>query len=204
MNPDIEIRRLLDVLPASGRMFTKITSKPQQSKVIDAPFPVPWQKPQRPIYVNFDLWRQLPQGQRDLVMLRTASYLTNVTWFKLNIYQGGALIGLVGMTAELLQGDLVGVLVATGLTTIAVNRVWRENRSVQRDIDADEEAIKVALRRGYTEADAAKQLLNGIESVANLEGRSVLNFTELIRFQHLKSLANLSPVGIPDSVKMYE
>ena len=41
MEPNIEIRRLLDVMPASGRMMTKIVSKPEQKQVIDAAFPLP-------------------------------------------------------------------------------------------------------------------------------------------------------------------
>ncbi len=204
MNPDVEMRRLLDVMPASGRMLTKIISNPQQSKVIDAPFPVPWKRNNRPIYLNFSLWSRLPQGQRDLAILRVSCLLTNVTWFKLDPYQGATLIGLVGLTAEFLQGDAVGAVVAIGLTAIAANRVWRNNRSVQRELDADESALKVALRRGYTEVEAARNLLESIEAIARLEGRSVLSFAELIRSQHLRVFAKLSPVDVPQTVKQYE
>ena len=56
MEPTTEIRRLLDVMPASGRMMTKIVSKPEQAKVIDSPFPLPWNQ-ERPLFINFDLWR---------------------------------------------------------------------------------------------------------------------------------------------------
>jgi hypothetical protein len=38
MESNIEIRRLLDVMPASGRMMTKIVSKPEQQQVIDTAF----------------------------------------------------------------------------------------------------------------------------------------------------------------------
>ncbi len=55
MEPKVEIRRLLDIMPASSRMTTKIVSKAEQSKVIDASFPLPWHR-ERPIYINFDLW----------------------------------------------------------------------------------------------------------------------------------------------------
>lgn len=37
MEPTPEIRRLFDIMPASGRIMTKILSKPQQAKVIDVP-----------------------------------------------------------------------------------------------------------------------------------------------------------------------
>jgi len=200
MSIESEIGRLLDVMPASGRMLTKIITKPQQSKVIDLPFPMPWKRDSRPIYINFDLWRRLSRNQRDLLILRATSVLIGVKWFKPDIYQGIALAGLAGLTIELIQGDAVGIVVATGLSAIAANQIWRSNRSVQRELDADDAAMKVALRRGYSEVEAAQSLLGAIEAVAEIEGRP-LNFAELIRCQNLRAIANLSPVSVPETVK---
>ena len=201
MNLESEIRRLLDVMPASGRMLTKIVSKSQQSRVIDAPFPMPWNWDSRPIYINFDLWRRLSRPQQDLLILRAVSSLQGIKWFKPDLYQGVALVGLLGLTVELLQGDAIGTIATGGLSAIAASQIWRSNRSVQRQLDADEAAIKVALRRGYTEAEAAAHLLSAIETAAQLEGRPSLNFTELIRSQNLRAIAHLSPVGVPESIK---
>ena len=201
MNLESEIRRLLDVMPASGRMLTKIVSKSQQSRVIDAPFPMPWNWDSRPIYINFDLWRRLSRPQQDLLILRAVSSLQGIKWFKPDLYQGVALVGLLGLTVELLQGDAIGTIATGGLSAIAASQIWRSNRSAQRQLDADEAAIKVALRRGYTEAEAAAHLLSAIETAAQLEGRPSLNFTELIRCQNLRAIAHLSPVGVPESIK---
>ena len=201
MNLESEIRRLLDVMPASGRMLTKIVSKSQQSRVIDVPFPMPWNWDSRPIYINFDLWRRLSRPQQDLLILRAVSSLQGIKWFKPDLYQGVALVGLLGLTVELLQGDAIGTIATGGLSAIAASQIWRSNRSVQRQLDADEAAIKVALRRGYTEAEAAAHLLSAIETAAQLEGRPSLNFTELIRCQNLRAIAHLSPVGVPESIK---
>ena len=201
MNLDSEISRLLDLMPATGRMLTKIVSRPQQSKVIDTPFPMPWERGLRPIFINFDLWKQLSRPERDLTLLRGVSVLTGVRWFKPDIYQGITLAGLVGLTAQIVQGDAVGIVVAGALTAIAGNRVWRTNRTLEREITADEEAIKVAIRRGYTQTEASRQLLNAIETIAKIEGRQSLSFTELIRSQNLKTMGNLSPVGVPDIVR---
>ena len=201
MNLDSEISRLLDLMPATGRMLTKIVSRPQQSKVIDTPFPMPWERGLRPIFINFDLWKQLSRPERDLTLLRGVSVLTGVRWFKPDIYQGITLAGLVGLTTEIVQGDAVGIVVAGALTAIAGNRVWRTNRTLEREITADEEAIKVAIRRGYTQTEASRQLLNAIETIAKIEGRQSLSFTELIRSQNLKTMGNLSPVGVPDMVR---
>ncbi|MEY3825845.1 MAG: hypothetical protein RLZZ148_658 [Cyanobacteriota bacterium] len=201
MNLDSEISRLLDLMPATGRMLTKIVSRPQQSKVIDTPFPMPWERGLRPVFINFDLWKQLSRPERDLTLLRGVSVLTGVRWFKPDIYQGITLAGLVGLTTEIVQGDAVGIVVAGALTAIAGNRVWRTNRTLEREITADEEAIKVAIRRGYTQTEASRQLLNAIETIAKIEGRQSLSFTELIRSQNLKTMGNLSPVGVPDIVR---
>ena len=200
MNPEPEIRRLIELMPASGRMLTKIVSKPQQNAVIESPLPQPWLR-ERPIYINFDLWRRLPRPQRDLLLLRTVCWLIGVKWFKPELYQGFILAGLLGGILELAQGDAVGVVVATGLSAIAGTQIWRSTRSSQTELDADEKAIAVAIRRGYTETEAAQHLLAAIEAVGQIEGRSGLNFTELIRSQNLRAIAGLSSVGVPDTVK---
>jgi Protein of unknown function (DUF3318) len=198
MEPNVEIRRLLDVMPASGRMNTKIISKPEQSKLIDAAFPLPW-KQERPIYINFDLWRRLTKPQRDLLLLRTISWLSGVRWFKPDIYQGVVVAGILGGFVEILQGDAIGVVVSGGLSAIALTRIWRTNNSQESEIDADIAAIKVALRRGYSETEAAEHLLSAIETAAKIQGRSGLDFNELIRCQNLRAIAGFSQVGIPKS-----
>ncbi|QLE40975.1 DUF3318 domain-containing protein [Nostoc sp. C052] len=198
MEPNVEIRRLLDVMPASGRMTTKLVSKPEQAKVIDASFPQPWNQA-RPIYINFDLWRRLTKPQRDLLLLQMVSWLTGVKWFKPDIYQGAVLVGLLGGFLEAAQSDVVGVAVAGGLSAIAAFRIWRTNKSQESELNADAAAIKIAQRRGYSEAEAAQHLLSAIEAVAKIEGRASFNFTELIRCQNLRAIAGLSPVGIPES-----
>lgn len=198
MEPNVEIRRLLDVMPASGRMTTKLVSKPEQKKVMDAAFPLPWNG-ERPIYINFDLWRRLTKPQRDLLLLQMVSWLTGVQWFKPDVYQGVVLAGLVGGLVESTQADVVGVAIALGLSAIATSRIWRTHKSPESELNADAAAIRIAQRRGYSETEAAQHLLTGIEAIAKIEGRSSLNFTELIRCQNLRAIAGLSPVGIPES-----
>jgi hypothetical protein len=201
MNIEQEIRRLQDIMPASGRMFTKIVSKPQQSQVIDVPFPLPWKRDNRSIYINFDLWRRLSRPQRDLLLLRAVSGLIGIKWFKPDIYQAVTLAGLMGLTVEIAQVDVLGMMVAAGLTAIASSQIWRQNRGMEKELEADEAALKVAIRRGYTEIEAATHLLEAMEAVANIEGRRGLNFEELIRSQNLRAIANLSQVGIPEDLK---
>ncbi len=201
MDPAIEITRLLDVMPASGRMKTKIQSKPQQPKPIDWEVGMPWDQ-ERIIWINFDLWRHLSQPQRDLLILRTVSWLLRVRWFKPDLYQGLVVAGILGTLVELAQGDAVGVVVSGGLVGFAMNQIWRSSRSANYELLADTEALLVAQRRGYTEPEAARYLMEAIEAVAKIEGSTTLSFTELIRCQNLRAIAGISPQGIPNNLDL--
>lgn len=200
MNLDAEISHLLDLMPASGRMMTKIVSQPQQAKVIETSLPMPWQRGIRPISINFDLWRKLSRAERDLILLHSVSFLIGVKWFKPNLYGAIATAGLVGLLIEMSQADVMGIVVAGGLSAIATNQIWRSNRSLQKELDADEAALKVAIRRGYPETEAARHLLSALETVALIENRP-LTFTELLRSQNLRVIGNLSPVAVPSSLR---
>jgi hypothetical protein len=199
MDSSPEIYRLIELMPASGRMFTKIVSKPEQREVIVAPLPLPWQT--KLIEINFDLWGRLPKPQRDLLLLRSVCWLTSIQWFKPNLYQVLIAAGMVGTIVEAVQTDAVGIIAAGGLTALAGTQLWRNNRSPQRSLEADEAAIRVAQRRGYDEADAARHLLSGIESVSRIEDRPSLNFIELLRCQNLRAIARLSPVDVPEILR---
>lgn len=200
MNPALEIRRLIELMPASGRMLAKISHQPSQTKVIDTVFPLPWHRDRR-IYINFDKWNQLSQPQRDLLLLRTISWLLGVKWLKPDLYQGVTAAGVVGAVVELAQGDAVGVVTAGGLAAFALTRLWQSTRNSEAELTADEAAIRIAQRRGYHEPEAARHLLEGIEAAAKLEGRSGLSFTELVRAQNLRAVAGISPVGVPQKIR---
>lgn len=187
---ETEIRRLTELMPASGRMLTKIQPQSKQSRVIDAPLPKPWQVGDRPIKINFTLWWELPIQERDLLLLSAACRLAGIRWLKPDLYQGLTAAGLVGVGLQLWQQDVIGLLVAGGLTALAARQIWQGYQSNERDIEADAQAIKVAVRRGYDQQQAVQALLTAIESVARLENRSSLSFTELLRAQNLRVQLN--------------
>jgi Protein of unknown function (DUF3318) len=199
INPEPEIRRLLDVMPASGRMSTKIASKPEQPQVIVTQLPLPWNRT-RLIEINFDLWSRLPRPQRDLLLLRSISWLSGIQWFKPDLYQALVAGGAIGTIVELVQADAIGIITAGGLTVLAGTQIWRSNRQTQRELEADEAAIRVAQRRGYSEIDAARHLLSAIEAAARIENHP-LDFTELLRCQNLRAIAGISPVGVPEPLR---
>lgn len=194
VNTNAEITRLKDLMPASGRMKTRIFIDDRQSTVIEAPFPRPWQQ-SHPLTINWRMWQELSASQRDLLFLHHVCWLMSVRLIKPELYQGIAAVGLAGTVFELFQTDAIGILAAGGLTTFAAMQVWRSNTGNQAKLDADETAIRVAQRRGYSERDAARHLLEAIELVPLIEGRGGMNYSEVLRAQQLKS--RLGTVNAP-------
>ena len=199
MNINEEISRLRDLLPASWRMTTSIKSKPEQPEAISSSQILPWTKGVQ-IGINFRLWRQLAEAERDLLVLHNISWRLQTKWLQTGAYQGVAAMSLVGGIVEAVQGDVTGIAIAILLGTIGINQIVRGNKSSQVQVQADNEAIEIAQKRGYSEAEAARALLEAIPAAARLMGRNTPEFTELIRCQNLRAIAGLSKTPIPDSV----
>jgi|GEM_PF-506216 hypothetical protein len=191
MNPEVEIYRLFDLMPASGRMGIKVFSKPEQEQVIYAPQPLPWSR-EKLIYINFDLWRYLSVPQQDLLFLSVVCRLLQIKWLQPNWYQVMAAAGLIGGWVEFNQGDAIGMIVGSGLALVGFRKLWEKNDSNQVSVEADQKALQVAARRNYTETEAAEALYQGIVQVAEIEKKRGLNFTELLRCQNLKSIAGIA------------
>lgn len=192
---DTEIGRLLDLLPASSRMKLRVIPQPQQGEVLSVPFPWPW-RTEWPVQINFQLWQNLTEPQRDLLFLRTDRWLRGIAWFRPGWSQGLILAGSVAVAFQGVQGDGVGVLIGAGLAGVALRQLLRNYRSPAYELQADESAVTIAQRREYTEAEAARALLEALERQAALERRG-LNFNELVRSQNLRVLAGLSTATVP-------
>ncbi|MEM0980437.1 MAG: DUF3318 domain-containing protein [Cyanobacteria bacterium P01_H01_bin.58] len=199
VNTNAEVTRLKDLMPASGRMQIRIALDDRQSTVIQAPFPRPWSRT-HPITINWELWQQLSVSQRDLMFLHHVAWVTSTRLLKPELYQGITAVGTVATVFELFQTDAVGILAAGGLTAIAATQVWRTKTGNQAKVEADEAAIRIAHRRGYSERDAARHLLEAIEALPPIEGRGGLNYTELLRAQALR--ATLGTVKVPPAARM--
>lgn len=188
VNPDQEIPRLRELMPASGWMKTRIRSNPAQPKVITTAPRRPWKKTY-PISINFDLWGRLSIPERDLLFLQTIAWVTGTNPLKLDVPKGVAMAGVAATLFETFQGNAVGMLMAGGVTAIAATRVWRDSRGPADAMIADEDAIQVASRRGYSRVEAAQALATAIETVGRIEGRRSLNFNDVLRCQNLNAIA---------------
>ncbi len=189
MQLDTEINHLLDLMPASGRMYTKIISRTSQPKVIDYSFVRPWEKSARPVYINFELWQELSRSERDLLLLGVVSKLLKNRQFKPSLKMVIIAGGLLALVIEATQGNAFGMIASGALVTFVARRVWRRYPSSDpaQEIETDEETVATAIRRGYTGSLALRGLVGAIEKTAQLEERS-LNFIEQSRIRHLTKL----------------
>lgn len=195
-HPSSEINRLMDLLPASWRMHTIVTQRPDQAQVISSTPILPW-RPDTQIKINFRYWFNLPVNERDLLFLAEVSWRQQTRYFQWGTYQLVSLFALAGTIWEAIEGDITGLAVGVLLIAIAFKQIDRQSKGTKVFLESDSEAIRVAQRRGYTDVVAAKSLLEGIQNVAKLEGRQIPNFIELIRCQNLRSLVGISQVAVP-------
>ena len=201
VNPNTEITRLKELMPASARMKIRIILNDRQISVIKAEFPRPWQR-SHTVTLNIDLWQHLAPAERDLLFLRTISWVMLANPLKPNGYHLLAGAGVAGGLLDLVQGDAVGLLAAGAVAALAGWPVWRGLNGLPMELPADDRAVQVAQRRGYTQTDAFKGLIRALEAVPPLEGRRVLTQAELMRCQNLRSQTRLTefssvPTGGP-------
>jgi hypothetical protein len=200
INPTSEINRLTDLLPASWRMASKIRNLPDQPQVIASNPILPWSSISE-ITINFKLWMQLSPEYQDLLLIREVAWRQREKWFAVGTYQFVTLGASVGLVSQLWQGDALGIVASGGLLAIAIRQLWQKNRSSETLLEADTDALKVAVKRGYEETAAAKTLLEAIQTVARLEGRTAPEFLELLRCQNLRAIAGLTNITVPTELK---
>lgn len=198
VDPNAEVNRLRELMPASGRMKTRLLLSDRQPALITAEFPRPW-RATHAVTINLALWQQLSQPQRDLLFLREVCWVTQVNLLQPSWYQALAVGGLGSAIVELVQGDGVGLLAAAGVTALAGLQLWRSIQGPKAEIAADDKAVQVAQRRGYSKVEAATALIEAIEAVPVIAGRTGLGVTDLIRCQNLRTQAGLSKLSVPES-----
>ena len=186
-DPQQEIQRLRDLLPASLRPLLAIAPAPGISNKLIGVRPRPPWSPNGTIEIQFSRWMSIPQPQRDLLFLREAGWFDGRNWLQPGLYQGLAAAGSLATVVELALHNPLSVLLAGSLTGLAVRQVWQNVNSDNAEFDADEFALRRAQYRGYDRRDAARHLLAGLETVQRVDRTDVLT---VLRLQRLKAIAS--------------
>ena len=120
------------------------------------------------IQIDMPKWDQLAIDQRNLLFWHEVARVQADTIPKDGWEMAALAIGLGGAVGELWVQDGLLLVLALGLSGVAGWRLYQKNnseRSSQEGIDADERAISLATRFGYTLPNAYKSLGSALKTL---------------------------------------
>lgn len=161
-----ELRRLKGLLPPELQSWVTVES----TTAVNPPLIVCEEvgKDQVEILVDLVRWEQLALDQRNLLFWHEVARIQNDTISKDGWEMAALAIGLGGAVGELWVQDGLLLVLALGLSGFAGYRIYRKNngeRTLREAIDADEKAIALATRFGYTLPNAYKSLGSAIKTL---------------------------------------
>lgn len=154
-----ELRRLKTLLPPELQSWVMI----EGSTEINPPLIRSEELGKDEIEIQIDLakWENLAIDQRNLLFWHEVARVQNDTIPREGWEMAALAIGLGGAVGELWVQDGLLLLLALSLCGISGYRLWQQNngeKSLVEAIEADEKALQLATRFGYTLPNAYKSL----------------------------------------------
>lgn len=149
-------------------------------------------KDQVEIQVDLIRWEQLALDQRNLLFWHEVARIQNDTIPKEGWEMAALAIGLGGAVGELWVQDGLLLLLALALCGVAGYRMYQKNngdKQEQEAIDADEKAIALATRFGYSLPNAYKSLGSALKALIEQTPKKRLRSRYETRLQALKRSA---------------
>ncbi|MCU0518299.1 MAG: DUF3318 domain-containing protein [Oscillatoria sp. Prado101] len=150
-------------------------------------------KDQVEIQIDLVKWEQLALDQRNLLFWHEVARIQNDTIPKEGWEMAALAIGLGGAVGELWVQDGLLLLLALALCGVAGYRMYQKNngdKQLQEAIDADEKAIALATRFGYSLPNAYKSLGSALKTLVEITPKKGLRAKYESRLQALKRSAN--------------
>jgi hypothetical protein len=144
------------------------------------------------IQIDMPKWDQLAIDQRNLLFWHEVARVQADTIPKDGWEMAALAIGLGGAVGELWVQDGLLLLLAVGLSSVAGWRLYQKNnsdRSAQEGIEADERAIALATRFGYTLPNAYKSLGSALKTLIDQTPKKRQRAKYQIRLDALKKSA---------------
>lgn len=154
-----ELRRLKSLLPPELKSWVTI----EASTSVNPPLILSEEigKDQVEIQIDLAKWDQFALDQRNLLFWHEVARIQNDTIPKDGWEMAALAIGLGGAVGELWVQDGLLLILALSLCGISGWRLYQRNngsKTLRETIDADEKAIALATRFGYTLPNAYKSL----------------------------------------------
>jgi hypothetical protein len=125
-------------------------------------------KDQVEVQIDLVKWEQLALDQRNLLFWHEVGRIQNDTIPRDGWEMAALAIGLGGAVGELWVQDGLLLMLALGLCSFSGWRLYKRNnnqKTLQESIDADERAIAIATRIGYTQPNAYKSLGSALKTL---------------------------------------
>ncbi|MEM6613747.1 MAG: DUF3318 domain-containing protein [Cyanobacteria bacterium P01_C01_bin.72] len=164
-----ELRRLKTLLPPELQSWVIV----EGSTEVNPPLVRSEEIGKDEIEIQIDLakWDSLAIDQRNLLFWHEVARVQNDTIPKEGWEMAALAIGLGGAVGELWVQDGLLLLLALSLCGISGYRLWQKNSSektITEAIEADEKAIALATRFGYSLPNAYKSLASALRSLIEM------------------------------------
>jgi Protein of unknown function (DUF3318) len=186
-----ELRRLKSLLPPELKSWVMI----EAATAVNPPLITSEEIGKDEIEVQVDLvkWDQLALDQRNLMFWHEVARVQNDTIPRDGWEMAALAIGLGGAVGELWVQDGLLLLLATALCGVSGYRLYQRNNSqktLNEAIEADEKAIALATRFGYTLPNAYKSLGSALKVLIEQTPKKKQRKKYEARLDALKKSAN--------------
>jgi Protein of unknown function (DUF3318) len=186
-----ELRRLRSLLPPELQSW--VTVEPATDVAPPLITSEELGKDQVEVQIDLVKWEQLAIDQRNLLFWHEVARVQNDTIPRDGWEMAALAIGLGGAVGELWVQDGLLLLLALGLCSISGWRLFQRNnpsKTLQEAIVADEKAISLATRFGYTLPNAYKSLGSALKTLIEQTPKKRQRDRYVKRLEALKKSAN--------------
>ncbi len=186
-----ELRRLKGLLPPELQSWVIV----EGSTEVNPPLTRCEELGKDEVEIQIDLakWDNLAIDQRNLLFWHEVARIQNDTIPKEGWEMAALAIGLGGAVGELWVQDGLLLILALGLCGVSGYRLWQKNnsdRTLTEAMEADEKAIALATRFGYSVPNAYKSLGSALKTLIDLTPNRRAKKKYETRLQSLRRSAN--------------
>lgn len=152
------------------------------------------------IQIDLTKWENLAIDQRNLIFWHEVARIQNDTIPREGWEMAALAIGLGGAVGELWVQDGLLLVLAVGLCGISGYRLWQKNngeRTFKEAIDADEKAISLATRFGYSLPNAYKSMGSALKALIEQTPNRRQRKKYETRLQALRRSASKAKANMP-------
>ena len=182
-----EIRRLKNILPPELQSWVTVEKTIEVNPTLIRSEEIG--KDQVEIQIDLIRWEQLAMDQRNLLFWHEVARIQNDTIPRDGWEMAALAIGLGGAVGELWVQDGLLLILALSLCGVSGWRLFQKNngeKSLKEAVDADEKALALATRFGYTLPNAYKSLGSALKTLIEQTSKKQQRAKYEARLQALK------------------